>query len=262
MKISTLFFCISLWRFHTSAIAQDSVFLEELTWTEVRDLIENGTSRVLIPTAGTEQNGPHMVLGKHRYIIEHTADLIARELGQTLVAPVMTHVPEGNIDPPSSHMRFPGTISLPNEHFVKVLEYTARSMAAHGFTDILFISDSGSNMRGIAEVTEVLNNEWRGSPARVHDVSDYYANNGFREWLEAEGETPDSIGTHAGITDTSQLLYVNPLHIRTDKMAYDGGFENSGVRGDPTRASRSWGQKGIEMKVEAAVRQVRMLLAQ
>jgi len=262
MKISTLFFCISLWLFNTSAIAQDSVFLEELTWTEVRDLIENGTSRVLIPTAGTEQNGPHMVLGKHRYIIEHTADLIARELGQTLVAPVMTHVPEGNIDPPSSHMRFPGTISLPNEHFVKVLEYTARSMAAHGFTDILFISDSGSNMRGIAEVTEVLNNEWRGSPARVHDVSDYYANNGFREWLEAEGETPDSIGTHAGITDTSQLLYVNPLHIRTDKMAYDGGFENSGVRGDPTRASRSWGQKGIEMKVEAAVRQVRMLLAQ
>ena len=262
MKISTLFFCISLWLFHTSAIAQDSVFLEELTWTEVRDLIERGTSRVLIPTAGTEQNGPHMVLGKHRYIIEHTADLIARELGQTLVAPVMTHVPEGNIDPPTSHMRFPGTISLPNEHFVKVLEYTARSMAAHGFTDILFISDSGSNMRGIAEVTEALNNEWRGSPARVHDVSDYYANNGFREWLEAEGETPDSIGTHAGITDTSQLLYVNPLHIRTDKMAYDGGFENSGVRGDPTRASRSWGQKGIEMKVEAAVRQVRMLLAQ
>ncbi|MED5462512.1 MAG: creatininase family protein, partial [Pseudomonadota bacterium] len=78
----------------------------------------------------------------------------------------------------------------------------------------------------------------------------------------AEGESPDSIGTHAGITDTSQLLYVNPLHIRIDKMAYDGGFENSGVRGDPTRASRSWGQKGIEMKVEAAVRQVRMLLAQ
>ena len=262
MKLSTLLACVSLWLLHANAGAQESVFLEELTWTEVRDLIDSGATRALIPTAGTEQNGPHMVLGKHRYIIEHAADLIARELGQTLVAPTMTYVPEGDIDPPSGHMRFAGTISLPNEHFVKVLEYTARSLAAHGFTDILFISDSGSNMRGIAEVTEALNKEWRGKPARVHDVSDYYANNGFRGWLEADGETPDAIGRHAGITDTSQLLYVNPQHIRTDKLAEGGGFENSGVTGDPTRASPSRGQKGIDMKVEAADRHARMLLAE
>ena len=261
MKFSAFLVCVSLGLVHTTATAQDSVFLEELTWTEVRDLIDSGTTRVLIPTAGTEQNGPHMVLGKHRYIIEHATDLIARELGDTLIAPTMTYVPEGAIDPPTGHMRFPGTISLPNEHFVKVLEYTARSLAAHGFTDIMFISDSGSNMRGIAEVTEALNNEWQGTPARVHDVSDYYANNGIQEWLESDGESPESIGTHAGIKDTSQLLYVNPQHIRTDKLAEGGGFENSGVTGDPTRASRSRGQKGIELKVEAAVRQVRELLA-
>ena len=260
MRTTALLACISICLFHNAAVAQDSVFLEELTWTEVRDLIDGGATRALIPTAGTEQNGPHMVLGKHRYIVEHAANLIARELGQTLVAPTMTYVPEGDIDPPSGHMRFAGSISLPNEHFVKVLEYTARSLAVHGFTDILFISDSGSNMRGIEEVTEALNNEWQGSPARVHNVSDYYANNGFREWLEAEGESPESIGRHAGITDTSQLLYVNPQHIRTDKLAEGGGFENSGVTGDPTRASRSRGQKGIEMKVEAAVRHARMLL--
>ncbi len=262
MKFSSLLALASLSLFHISAAAQDSVFLEELTWTEIRDLIDSGTTRVLIPTAGTEQNGPHMVLGKHRYIVDHAANLIARELGQTLVAPAMTYVPEGDIDPPSGHMKFAGTISLPNEYFVKVLEYTARSLAAHGFTDILFISDSGSNMRGIAEATAALNEEWQGTPARVHDVSDYYANNGFRDWLESEGETPESIGTHAGITDTSQVLYVAPQHIRTDKLAPGGGFENSGVRGDPTRASRSRGQKGIEMKVAAAVRQARELLAQ
>ena len=180
MRPLTLIACLTLWMIHASAIAQDSVFLEELTWTEVRDLIDGGATRVLIPTAGTEQNGPHMVLGKHRYIVEHASDLIARELGHTLVTPTMTYVPEGEIDPPTGHMRFAGTISLPNEHFVKVLEFTARSLAAHGFTDILFISDSGSNMRGIAEVTEALNDEWDGSPARVHNVSDYYANNGFR----------------------------------------------------------------------------------
>ena len=260
MKFPTLLACISLSMFHTTATAEDSVFLEELTWTEIGGMIESGSTRVLIPTAGTEQNGPHMVLGKHRYIIEHASNLIARELGRTLVAPTMTYVPEGNIDPPTGHMRYPGTISLPNEYFVKVLEYTARSLAAHGFTDILFLSDSGSNMRGIAEVTEALDKEWGGIPARVHDLSNYYANNGIQAWLESQGETPDAIGTHAGIKDTSQLWYVNPQHIRTDKLAYDGGFENSGVRGDPTRASRERGRKGIELKVDAAVRQARMLL--
>lgn len=262
MKFSTLLACVSLWLFHTSAFAQDSVFLEELTWTEIRDLIDSGTTRVLIPTAGTEQNGPHMVLGKHRFIMEHTTDLIARELGQTLVAPIIVHVPEGDIDPPTSHMRFPGTISLPNEYFVKLLEYTARSLAVHGFTDIMFISDSGGNMRGIAEVTAALNEEWGGNPSRVHDLSDYYARNGINEWLESEGETMDNIGTHAGIRDTSQVLYVAPQHIRTDKLAYDGGFENSGARGDSTRASKRYGQKGVELKVEAAVRQARKSLVQ
>ncbi len=262
MKLSTLLACTSLLMFQGSVFAQDSVFLEELTWTEIRALIDSGTTRVLVPTAGTEQNGPHMVLGKHRYIVEHAANLIARELGQTLVAPTMTYVPEGDIDPPSGHMRFAGTISLPNEHFVKVLEYTARSLAVHGFTDILFISDSGSNMRGIAEATEMLNKEWDGDPARVHDISDYYANNGFRDWLASEGETPESIGTHAGITDTSQVLYVKPEHIRTDKLAKSDNFDVTGVRGDPTRASAERGQKGIEMKVAAAVNQARALLDQ
>ena len=259
MKLFAALVCLAL---PLTAGAQDSVFLEELTWTEVRDRLDQGAVRVLIPTAGTEQNGPHMVLGKHRYIVEHASNLIARELGQTLVAPTITYVPEGDIDPPSGHMRFAGTISLPNEHFVKLLEYTARSLAAHGFTDILFISDSGSNMRGIAEATEMLNKEWAGDPARVHDVSDYYANNGFRDWLESEGETPESIGTHAGITDTSQVLYVKPEHIRTDKLAKSDNFDVTGVRGDPTRASAERGQKGIEMKVAAAVKQARALLNQ
>ena len=114
MKMPALIACVSLWLIHTSAIAQDSVFLEELTWTEIRDLIDGGTTRALIPTAGTEQNGPHMVLGKHRYIVEHTANLIARELGQTLVAPAMTYVPKGiSILPPAiCAMRAPSVFPM------------------------------------------------------------------------------------------------------------------------------------------------------
>jgi len=127
------------------AATPDTVFLDELTWTEIRDALESGTSTILVATAGTEQNGPHMALGKHKFIIRATSEKIARELGKTLVAPIITYVPEGGIDPPTGHMKYPGTISLPNVYFMKILEYTARSLKAGGFTDIVFIGDSGGN---------------------------------------------------------------------------------------------------------------------
>ena len=245
----------------TAAQAPDTVWLDELTWTEVRARIDASTTTVIVATAGTEQNGPHMVLGKHKFIITATAEQIAQQLGNALVAPVVTYVPEGNLEPPSGHMRYAGAITLPNEHFMKLLEYTARSLAVHGFTDIVFIGDSGGNQRGMEAVSALLNAEWANDTARVHFVGDYYSNNGFREWLESQGETPETIGSHAGISDTSQLLAVAPQHIRLDKRAPLGGFEGSGVSGDPTRASAEYGRKGIELKVETAVTQINALIA-
>ncbi len=201
------------------------------------------------------------MLGKHKFIINHAADRIARRVGNALVAPVVTYVPEGNLDPPSGHMRYAGTITLPNEYFMKLLEYAARSLAVHGFTDIVFIGDSGGNQQGMKEVATMLNAEWIGESARVHFVGDYYSNNGYLEWLESEGETSDTIGGHAGISDTSQLLFVAPEHIRMDKREPNGGFDGNGVFGDPTRASVERGRKGLELKVEAAVGQLQALIA-
>ena len=238
----------------------DTVFLEELTWIEVRDAIQGGTTTIIVPTAGTEQNGPHSVLGKHKYVMNHAADLIARRLGNTLVAPVMTYVPEGDVEPPSGHMRYAGTITLPNEYFMKVLEYAARSLRVHGFTDIVFIGDSGGNQEGMSEVSQMLNQEWAGGETRVHFIDDYYSNNGINEWLVEQGEAADTIG-HAGISDTSQLLFVAPERVRRDELAPGGGFEGSGVGGDPSRASTDYGRKGIELKVEVAVRQIMALMA-
>ncbi|MBA3269373.1 MAG: creatininase family protein, partial [Acidobacteria bacterium] len=76
----------------------DSVFIEDLTWAEARDLVAAGTSTVIIGTAGTEQKGPHLVDGEHKFVMEYAADKIALGLGKTLVAPVITYVPEGSWD--------------------------------------------------------------------------------------------------------------------------------------------------------------------
>ncbi len=244
------------------AAPPDTVFLEELTWTEVRDLLAAGKTTVIVASAGNEQNGPHMVLGKHEYIVKHAADRIARKLGNALVAPIVTYVPEGAIDPPSGHMRYPGTISLPNVYFMKIYEYAARSLKAHGFTDIVFLGDSGGNQNGMEEVALALNAEWRGGKTRVHFVPEYYSDNGFTDWLKTQGETDESIGTHAGISDTSQLLAVAPQHVRKDKLAKAGGFEGSGVTGDPTKATETYGKKGIDFKVETAVARIQTLVSE
>ncbi len=243
-----------------SAQVPDTVFLEELTWTEVRDAISAGKTTVIVATGGTEQNGPHMVLGKHNFIVKHTAEQIARRLGDALVAPVVAYVPEGELDPPTGHMRFSGTVTLPNEYFMKLLEYAARSFRVHGFKDIVFIGDSGGNQNGLKEVSELLNKEWADSDIRVHFVSDYYSGNGFRDWLQSQGETEENIGRHAGIGDTSQLMAIDSNLIRLDKRAKSTDTLPSGVRGDPTRASIRYGTKGLELKIEAAVAQTKALM--
>lgn len=238
-----------------------SVFLEELTWTEARDALKAGYTTIIVPTGGTEQNGPHMVLGKHNFRIRHNAGNIARKLGRTLVAPVMAYVPEGELNPPTGHMRFPGTITLPDEYFRKVLEYAARSLKLHGFRDVVFIGDSGPNQPGMKAVAEMLNREWASTPARVHFIPGYYRGNGFEEWLAAQGESKQDIGTHAGIHDTSLLLAVDERLVRKDKIANNGGFANSGVTGNPARATVEYGRKGLEMIAEFTAARIRESMA-
>src|SRR5688572_24481216 len=243
------------------AVVPDTVFMEELTWTEVRDAIKAGKTTIIFPTGGTEQNGPHMVLGKHNFIVKHAAEQIARRLGNALVAPVLAYVPEGNIDPPSGHMLYPGTISLPDDVFMKVTEYAARSFKANGFKDIVLIGDSGGNQKGLQPVASSLNKEWAKTEARVHFILDYYKESPFREWLQGQGERREDIGSHAGIVDTSQLMAVNPNGIRNDKLATGGDRDATGATGNPARATVAYGKKGLEMKIDAAVAQIRKSIA-
>src|SRR5215470_18155480 len=103
---------LSLFTLTAAVLAQapDTVLLEELTWTELRDLVQSGKTTIIVPIGGTEQNGPHMALGKHNVRVKILAERIARELGNAIVAPVLAYVPEGGLSPATGHMRFPGTI--------------------------------------------------------------------------------------------------------------------------------------------------------
>ena len=137
-----------------------TVFLEELTSPELAAQIRGGSTTVIVPIGGTEQNGPHMMLGKHNVRVKALSEKVARALGNAVVAPVIAYVPEGSIDPPTGHMRYAGTITVPPDVYRKVLESAARSFRLHGFRDIVFLGDSGDYQPDNAAVAAKLNREW------------------------------------------------------------------------------------------------------
>lgn len=241
----------------------DSVFLEEFTWDELKVLIERGKKTVIIPTAGTEQKGPHMVMGEHKYALEYTTNHIARALGNAIVAPIITYVPEGSWETKRGHMSKAGTITLPEDRFQLLLTHTARSLKAGGFTNVILIGDSGGNQTGLKAVADALNIEWKGTGARAHFIGDYYTKSAadVRTYLMGLGHSAEAIGSHAGMVDTSELMFINPSLIRWDKLANGGGFADSGVSGDPTKATPELGMHILRIKIDNAVAQIRTSLA-
>jgi len=238
------------------ALAQSSLFIEELTWTELRDEVRAGKTTIIVPIGGTEQNGPHMVLGKHNVRVRVLSEKIARALGNALVAPVMAYVPEGNVDPPTAHMKFPGTITMPEPVFEKVLESAARSFRLHGFRDIVFLGDHGSYQKSDQAVAARLNKEWGSTPVRVHAIGEYYqvTEKEYPLALRSRGFGDAEIGTHAGLADTSLALAVDPHLVRTDRLRTGAGLGSAeGVYGDPRRSNAELGQLGIDAIVRHSV---------
>jgi creatinine amidohydrolase/Fe(II)-dependent formamide hydrolase-like protein len=240
--------------------APASVYLEELTSAEVRDAIHAGANTIIVPVGGTEQSGPHMALGKHNVRARVLAGKVAAALGNALVAPVLAYVPEGRITPPAGHMRFAGTISIPDDAFKSLLEGAARSFRQEGFTDVVLIGDHGGYQAQLQAVATRLNRDWAGSPARALFIEDYYraAQAPYVQALRAKGLSDAQIGTHAGVADTSLMLAVDPALVRPDQLAAAAREgQGGGVAGDPRASSAALGQLGVDLIVQQTVAAIR-----
>jgi creatinine amidohydrolase len=164
----------------------NTVWLEEMTWMDVRDAMKAGKTTVIISTGGIEPNGPWLALGKHNYVLRANCEAIARKLGNALCAPIIELVPEGRIDPASGHMTTPGTLSLREETFRAVLTDVVQSLKVHGFKNIILIGDSGGNQAGQRAVADSLTAIWKGDPVVAH-VQEYYDYAGAAKHMETRG---------------------------------------------------------------------------
>lgn len=242
-----------------SAAAQPgSVMIEDLTWPEVRSAIAAGKTTAIYYAGSTEQNGPHLAIGKHNFVAQYAARRIAEELGNALVYPIMPFALTGDPVKKTDHMKFPGSVSLSPATFGAVAREVAASAISAGFRNVFLMGDHGGGQDVLKKVAAELDGKWATKGVRVRYVPDLYykSQEQVRRHLAQRGM---AAGEHAGNPDTSEILFIdkNKRWVRRDKLA--PGDRANGVDGDPRQASSELGKVFIEFKVASAVAQIRQM---
>ena len=237
--------------------AVDTVFIEDMTWMEVRDALQAGKDTVIVATGGIEQNGPYLVAGKHNVVLRGTTEAIARKLGNALVAPIIGFVPEGDIDPPTVHMKYPSTVSLTEDTYRRLLEDVCSCYRTHGFKHVVLIGDSGGNQEGLKAVATDLNAKWKDGKTKFTFIAEYYNYGDLKGWLEERSIKQTDEGLHDDFAMTAMMLSIDPASVRMKQRIAAGKFKINGVDLAPVEKTVEWGKQLIDYRAEIAVKAIR-----
>jgi creatinine amidohydrolase/Fe(II)-dependent formamide hydrolase-like protein len=261
--------------FAQTAQRQEQVEIEQMTYPEIYSAIHNrGKTTVLIYNGGTEQRGPHAVLGGHTLMARAIAPMIARKLGNALVAPVLPFSvnPAGGVD-----SKWPGSVALAPDLFQKVNEAAAESMIKNGFKDIVLMGDHGGGQAELKKLAESMDAKYGAQGTHFYFCGDVYekSRQEFADWLTSK-RLP--LSNHGGIPDTSAMLYLQPVPEQWVRKIYKTTLGdpvlppgqkpdpkvplvNNGVTGDPRPSTPEIGKIYVEMKVNNSVEQINKLIA-
>jgi len=250
------------------------VDIELMTYPEIYSAIhDQGKTTVLVYNGGTEQRGPHAVLGGHTLMAHAIAPMIARKLGNALVAPVLPFSvnPAGGVDP-----RMPGGIELSPDLFQKVNEAVVDSMVKNGFKNIVLMGDHGGGQAELNTLATAMDAKYGAQGTHVYFCGALYekSRQDFAGWLTSKGLP---LSNHAGISDTSTMLYLQPARERWVRPIYKTTIGdpvlppgqqpnpnvprvNNGVSGDPRPSTSDIGKLAVDMKVNNAVAEINRLI--
>ena len=240
----------------------DTVWLEEMTWMDVRDAMKAGKTTVIISTGGMEPNGPWLALGKHNYVLRANCDAIARKLGDALCAPIVPFVPEGRHEPPSGHMTTPGTISLTEETFAALLGDIVMSYKVGGFKNIIMIGDSGGNPRGMNTVAAKYTELWKGQPFVAH-VPEHYTYSVVSKEMASRGLIKE--GTSDQLHDdpiiSLNMFMADPKSIRFDERVKAGKASINGVSIADRKKNLEMGRAIVEFRAAYTAEAIKKAIA-
>jgi creatinine amidohydrolase len=234
----------------------NTVWIEEMTWMDVRDALAAGKTTAIIATGGIEPNGPWLVTGKHNYVLHANCDAIARKLGNALCAPIIKYVPEGRIEPQSGHMASAGTISMREDTYRSVLLDVAHSLKMHGFKKIFYIGDSGGNQAGQRCISDSLNTMWKKDGVLVAHIQEYYTYGEVGNFMEKHGLKEDSTKQdrlHDDPIITLNMWMDDPKSVRFAERKKAGLATINGISIADEKNNRKWGQAIIDYRAQYTI---------
>lgn len=194
---------------------KDTVRLEEMSWPEVQEALNQGRRTVVIVTASVEQHGPHLPTMTDTAIGQVVGERVARKLGRALLAPVIR---PGCSD---HHLAFPGSLSIPRETFIETVVAYVRSLVPHGFRTFVLLSSHGGNFDALAEAARRLRDEF--APKDVQIV-EYAGGKALHEMMRvmvdaaaAMGAPQDVDAIHADATETAIMMARYPQLVAAER---------------------------------------------
>jgi creatinine amidohydrolase len=186
-------------------VKKRELFMEDLSWTEIADKLEEGYTNVIVIAASMEQHGPHLPTAADTLIGYYLAENIARRLGKTLVAPAIR---PGCTGGHPEHM--PGTIEITPDLLRETVRCYIRSLARDGFKNIILLCTHGGQHHEVRRVWEEERGNLKGANVIfVADNVEYYKS--WNDFWETRGIPPrPTHSAHAGLSETSLLLASNP----------------------------------------------------
>lgn len=247
--------------------AMESLWMEELTWMELRDAIQGGHTTALVLTGGVESNGPHLAAGKHNYSNRLMGPSVAAALGHTLIAPLVTLEP-GN---PSRDV-MPGNTGpmVSQATYIAWLTDIGDSLRSMGFTEIFFLGDSGGNLRGMQAAADALNERYGGEPAIFHHVPEFYNHTKVRQYMQEElgipeemeyGASSGSDGIHEELSIDAIMSVIDPSSIRFEQRVAAGRATINGISLEPLSELQELGRKIIEYRTALTVEAIQAFRA-
>jgi creatinine amidohydrolase len=239
----------------------NSVWIEDLTQPEFRDMIRDGYTTVLILTGGVEDNSANLAMGKHNLNNRLHGEMIARKMGKTLVAPLVTLEPgnAGDIRPGKA-----GPM-LTQATYRMVLFDMGNYLRSMGFKEIYYIGDSGGNTAGMRFAADSLTRLYAGVTPTVYfkHIAEYYNHTSHvQPFIQNELKIPEQIrigasqgssGLHEELAIDATLSLVDPQAIRFEQRVKAGQAEINGIKFESLKWLQDIGRKVADLRVKTTV---------
>jgi len=240
----------------------NTVWLEELTQPEFRDMIKDGYTTVLILTGGVENNDGNLSMNKHNINNKLLGEMMARKMGKMLVAPLVTLEP-GNAGPNIQPGRAGPMLSQAT--YAALLFDMGNYLRSMGFTEIYYMGDSGGNGRGMQTAADSLTKVYADSPDKVwfKHIPEYYNHTSVvQPYLQNELKIPEGIkigassgtsGLHEELGIDATMALADPQSIRFAQRVKAGQAEINGIKFESLKWLQDLGRKVADLRVTTTI---------